>query len=323
MREIDVAIVGGGPAGSACARELVQAGVDVIVLDRAAFPRTKLCAGWITPEVVEDLALDVSAYPHSFMTFEHIHAHIKGLRFKLSSVQHSIRRYEFDHYLLERAGVPVDTHYVRRMERADGHYVIDETYRCRFLVGAAGTKCPVYRTFFRDASPRARTLQTVTYEQEFAYAWGDPDCHLWFLDNGLPGYAWYVPKANGHLNVGIGGLADKLKRRGGDIKTHWGLLTEKLSAGGFVRDIVFDPAGYSYYLRSDVEVVRVDDAFIVGDAIGLATRDLCEGIGPAVRSGILAARAIIDDTEYSLASIARYSAENRLIRRGLEYAFLG
>ena len=43
------------------------------------------------------------------------------------------------------------------------------------------------------------------------------------------------------------------------------------------------------HLRGDVDVVRVDNAFITGDAAGLATRDLCEGIGPAIRSGQRAA----------------------------------
>ncbi|MDH4066151.1 MAG: FAD-dependent oxidoreductase, partial [Acidobacteriota bacterium] len=49
----DALIVGGGPAGSSCARVLVQAGLHVIVLDRARFPRDKTCAGWITPAVVD------------------------------------------------------------------------------------------------------------------------------------------------------------------------------------------------------------------------------------------------------------------------------
>ena len=51
MERCDVLVVGGGPAGSSCARALHDAGLDVIVLDRAVFPRDKVCAGWITPQV--------------------------------------------------------------------------------------------------------------------------------------------------------------------------------------------------------------------------------------------------------------------------------
>ena len=53
MDRCDALIIGGGPAGSTCANALVRHGLDVLVLDRKAFPRDKVCAGWITPAVVE------------------------------------------------------------------------------------------------------------------------------------------------------------------------------------------------------------------------------------------------------------------------------
>jgi flavin-dependent dehydrogenase len=230
-----------------------------------------------------------------------------NLSFKLKTVQHSIRRYEFDDWLLKRSGVPVHTHYVKDIRQEDGHYVIDGEYRCKYLVGAGGTKCPVYRTFFRKANPRAKELQVVTLEQEFPYDWQEKSCHLWFFDRGLPGYSWYVPKENGYLNVGIGGIANKLKQRRDDIKNHWEHLTAMLGKKGLVKDYPYEPKGYSYYLRGQVDTIRTDNAFIVGDAVGLATRDLGEGIGPAVKSGILAADAIIDGQHYSLDKVIRRS----------------
>ena len=71
----DVIIVGGGPAGSSCARELVRAGLSVAVADRAAFPRDKPCAGWITPDVVTALGLDLADYAraHTLQPTELIH----------------------------------------------------------------------------------------------------------------------------------------------------------------------------------------------------------------------------------------------------------
>jgi flavin-dependent dehydrogenase len=294
MRQFDVVIVGGGPAGSACAAKLVDSGVKVAVLDREDFPRTKLCAGWITPEVVEDLDLDVEAYPCRFNTFEHIVVHMKGLTFNLDSPQHSIRRYEFDDFLLKRSGAEVIKHNVKNIEKKNGTYIVDDTFECRHLVGAAGTRCPVYRSFFREANPRAKELQAATYEHEFAYQWADPRCHLWFFRKGLPGYAWYVPKENGYLNCGMGGISHK-------------------------RGFEYAPKGYSYFLRGGVDVVRVDNAFIAGDSVGLATRDLCEGIGPAVRSGHRAAESIVNGAEYSLESIDAYSVERGMIRNFLEY----
>jgi flavin-dependent dehydrogenase len=315
----DVVIVGGGPAGSAAARRLQAAGADVCVLDKERFPRLKLCAGWITPEVVRDLEMDPASYPHRFLTFDRLHVHVKGLYLKVPCVQHSIRRFEFDAWLLERSGARVVHHTVRNIRREPGGYVIDDAFRCRYLIGAGGTRCPVYRTFFREANPRAVELQTVTLEHEIPYDWQNADCHLWFFDQGLPGYSWYVPKEDGWLNVGVGGMAERLKRSGKDIRYHWthftGILDRKLAHGA-----QYDPTGYSYFLRGTVDVARIDDAFITGDAAGLATRDMAEGIGPAVRSGARAAEAILVGADYRLDDVTGASLGGGLVSRMFDWA---
>jgi len=303
----DAIVVGGGPAGSTCAWKLRDAGLDVLVLDRAAFPRTKLCAGWVTPEAMADLELDAADYPHSFMTFDALQLHWKVFSATPKSRQHSVRRYEFDDFLLQRSGATVLQHKVREVHREGGGYLIDGEFRCNFLIGAGGTACPVYRTFFQARKPRSSALQTTTFEYEFAYDWHDPACHLWFFDDGLPGYAWYVPKANGYINIGLGGMSDQLKRQGGHIREYWSSFVRKLQERGLVRHDHLEPTGYSYYLRGNVDVVSDQNAYIVGDAVGLATHDMCEGIGPAVKSGLLAARAIVTGADYSLAGIAEFS----------------
>jgi flavin-dependent dehydrogenase len=110
MERCDVLIVGGGPAGSTCAWSLRRAGLDVIVMDKAAFPRDKTCAGWITPAVVDLLDLDVGAYRQ-----QHVFQPITGFRTGLMgrplletyhdyAVSYGIRRCEFDDYLLRRSG---------------------------------------------------------------------------------------------------------------------------------------------------------------------------------------------------------------------------
>jgi menaquinone-9 beta-reductase len=312
MRSCEVLIVGGGPAGAAAAWQLRRAGVDVLVLDREAFPRLKLCAGWITPEVVRELEMDVRAYPHRLLTYPRLRMHFGRLHLPVPCVQHSIRRFEFDAWLLERSGAPVESHNVRHIVADAQGYLIDDAYRARYLIGAGGTRCPVYRELFRELNPRASELQLVTLEHELEYDWQEKDCHLWFFANGLPGYSWYVPKERGWLNVGVGGIAARMKGGGHDIRGHWNHLTQMLH-GSLARGAQFDPTGYSYYLRGNVKVVRRDNAFITGDAAGLATPDLGEGIGPAIRSGLRAARAIVSGTDYrlddvtgkSLASILR------------------
>jgi flavin-dependent dehydrogenase len=323
MISVDVLVVGGGPAGSSCAWRLRRHGVECLVLDRAAFPRPKLCAGWVTPQVVEDLAIEPGEYPGGFLTFDALRLGLKGLAFTFRTVQHSIRRVEFDAWLLERSGAPIEVHDVREIREEGGGYVVDGRYRCRQLVGAAGTSCPVRRALFRGMVPRPEALQAVVLEEEFPHGWADGTCRLWFFERGLPGYSWYVPKAGGHLNVGIGGMAKKLKARGDAIRPHWQRLTGKLVEDGLVHERAWDPGGYTYYLRPRADAFRRGSALLVGDAAGLATRDLCEGIGPAVRSGLLAADAIALGRPYDLATVARHSVEHGLVRRALDRAFCG
>jgi flavin-dependent dehydrogenase len=320
MRSAETIIVGGGPAGSAAAQRLKDAGADVLVLDKESFPRHKLCAGWITPEVVRDLKLDIEAYPHSFLSFRRLHWHLKGMRLPIPSLQHSIRRFEFDAWLLERSGAEVVQHTVRDIRRDGEDYLIDGSFRCRYLVGAGGTSCPVHRSLFHDALPRARALQTVTLELEFPYEWRDADCHLWFFEQGLPGYSWYVPKGRGWLNVGVGAMAARLKQRGENIWQHWQHLASKLERRFDIR-VPADPSGYSYYVRGPLDVVRVGNAFLTGDAAGLATRDLCEGIGPAIRSGQRAAASILGGAAYALQGVTGASLGGGLVSRWMDWAF--
>src|SRR5438876_45771 len=110
MQTCDVLIVGGGPAGSACAWALARAGLEVVVMDAAAFPRDKVCAGWITPQVIADLDLDLDDYRRG-RTLQPITAFRTGLigghreveTSYARPVSYGIRRCEFDHYLLQRS----------------------------------------------------------------------------------------------------------------------------------------------------------------------------------------------------------------------------
>jgi len=321
LRQIDVLIVGGGPAGSSCAWQLAHKGVKCTIFDKMIFPRTKLCAGWITPEVVENLKIDIRSYPHRFHTFNHMHFHFPFLGIKSKSLQHSIRRYEFDHWLLERSGASFKQHEVRKIRREGEDYIIDETYRCKYLIGAGGTRCPVFRSLFKNANPRSKELQAVTLEEEFPYNYEDKDCHLWFFENGLPGYSWYVPKQNGYINIGIGAMASRLKQNHGDIKSYWKDLVEKLNLNRMIINYPFNPEGYSYFVRDNVKVARIDNAFILGDAAGLATRDLCEGIGPAVKSGIMAADSILYGYNYDFNPISKYSNDSFITKKLFELKF--
>jgi flavin-dependent dehydrogenase len=109
------------------------------------------------------------------------------------------------------------------------------------------------------------------------------------------------------VNVGLGGKAETIKARPLRLQDYWNRFVQKLASEGLVDKSDYEPSGYSYYLRGRADTVRRGNAFIVGDAVGLASVDMGEGIGPAVQSALLAAHAIASDAEYDLASIGQYS----------------
>jgi len=302
-----VIIVGGGPAGSACGWKLKQHDIECLILDQQEFPRPKLCAGWITPQVIDDLQMNIDDYPHSLATFKTFRVHIFNRVLNPKVHQYAIRRYEFDDWLLKRSGVTVHTHQVKNINKEGDDYIIDNQYYCQYLVGAGGTHCPVYQTFFKSIVPRIKTSLVVTLEEEFPYDYQDGNCHLWFFQNELPGYSWYVPKSNGYLNIGIGGFAEKLKANNDNIKNQWQFFVRELERLSLVKNYHFNAKGSVYYIRNSLAVVPIENLFLIGDAAGLATKDMGEGIGPAVKSGILAAEAIISGKPFSLHSVKKYS----------------
>jgi flavin-dependent dehydrogenase len=135
---------------------------------------------------------------------------------------------------------------------------------------------------------------------------GRTDCHLWFFGKGLPGYAWVVPKEGSWVNVGIGAAGETLKRRNMSLQSHWEWFVQQAIGSGYLRNASPRPAGYTYYLAQSGPV-SWQNAHIIGDAAGLATLDMGEGIGPAIQSGLLAADAICRNIPLDLKVIPRYS----------------
>lgn len=312
MEHVETVIVGGGPAGSTCGRQLVRHGRDVLILDRAPFPRPKLCAGWITEKALADLELTRRSYPRSILRLA-MRTHIAGVPFAWPGLptagdNFSIRRIEFDDWLLKRSGAPVVKHAVKSIRREGELFIIDDRYSCRFLVGAGGTMCPVRRNLFPGR--RIKSRQLATLELEFDYPARDERCHLFFHYHGLKGYGWYVPKGGGFVNIGIGGKSSYFRKSGTRIREHLRSFLDDLVRRGLLDGSTASQmrfGGHPYYLFSYKGEIRRRNCFLIGDSAGLASADLGEGIGPAVESGIMAAREIMGEGRYSRDGITRYS----------------
>ena len=299
MVTCDVVIAGGGPAGSACAWRLRQAGLDVVVIDGANFPRDKVCAGWITPQVIDDLRLDVDDY-RSGRTFQPITGFRVGLIGGGGTVETTysrpvsfgIRRCEFDHYLLQRSQARLQLGVrVANIRRHDGRWVLNESVEAPMLVGAGGHFCPVAR-MLNGAPDRAALV--AAQEVEFAVGDGDassypvhPEQPELYFSPDLAGYGWCFRK-QGHLNVGFG----RLDARG--LPSATAEFVEFLKARRRIpKKASWRWRGHAYLIAAPTGRRIVDDGVIlIGDAAGLAYPQSGEGIRPAIESGLMAASAI-------------------------------
>jgi geranylgeranyl reductase family protein len=292
----DALIVGGGPGGSTCARELRKAGWDVMVADRARFPRDKVCAGWLTPRVFDLLELSPAEYDGDGRTLQRISAFRTGVMGRrlvetryAGVVSYAVRRCEFDDFLLRRARVRVhDETPVATFRRNGSTWVVNDSIETPIVVGAGGHFCPVAR-HMRGGTDTFRPV--VAKEAEFRAARGvlpvDAAPELFFCRD-LEGYAWCVHKGE-YVNVGIG------RREGRDFSAHVKDFVAFLENTCGIRspsDIKW--RGHAYLASGTGPRPLVGDGMmLVGDAAGLAYPESGEGISPAIESGRLAARTLI------------------------------
>lgn len=298
MRRCDAVVVGGGPAGSSCAWALRRAGADVVVIDRATFPRDKVCAGWVTPAVVAALALDIEDYRRG-RTFQPITAFRTG-RIEVRArdvetryerpVSFGIRRCEFDHYLLCRSGAEVRAATpLESLRREGGRWIVNDEIEAPVLVGAGGHFCPVARHLGGGGGGEP-IVAAQEYEVPLS---GGEDCavkpeapELYFAPD-LKGYGWCFRK-QGVMNVGYG-------RFGGDrLSVHVaGFLDFLRQRARLPASLTGRLKGHAYLLYDTTPRPLIGDGvLLVGDAAGLAYAPSGEGIRTAVESGLLAAQTI-------------------------------
>jgi geranylgeranyl reductase family protein len=316
MVTCDALIVGGGPAGSTCAWRLHQAGLDVTVIDAATFPRDKVCAGWITPQVVTALGLDTQAYAKG-----NIFQPITGFRVGLiggsseikiaydSPVSFGIRRCEFDHYLLQRSGARLALGTpIASIRRERGQWIVNDAIRAAMLVGAGGSGCPVARTLAGRTHGRSLVIAREA-EARIEVADSEPlaieqEVPELFFCRDLRGYGWCVRKGE-HFNVGLGRLDPR------SLPAATAHMVTFLEARNKIPPrFPWRWCGHSYAVNVAPRRRIIDDGvLLVGDAAEIADPQSGEGIRHAVESGLLAAQTIIEARgQFSSSRLEPYAA---------------
>ncbi len=348
--QADVAVVGAGPAGSVAAQRLAAAGVRVVLLERATFPRDKPCGDGVAARGLSVLARTglgewISRFPApEVLRLTPPDGQVLDLRLPSGDgycYGRTIPRRLLDDRLAQAAAEAgarlVEGARVRCVDRVDGRVTCVVSggleVTAPLVILADGSHAPVTRRL-----GLVRELpELVAVRQYFAGDAGPSErLEIHFQSRVSPGYTWLFPMGNGHLNVGTGTLTSRVRRgkvslRG--VLAH--ILSDPTAIGGRLARV--EPVGplRGHPLRVHLGGTRThaERVLVAGDAAGLANPLSGEGIAPALESGELAAARALAALEagdfsaralasYSQALLARYKAD-QLAARFLRLALIG
>jgi geranylgeranyl reductase family protein len=313
MRIYDAVIVGAGPAGSAAAYDLVQAGHSVLLVDRVSFPRAKACAGALTVKSLRALRYSVAPVVQTVCT--DLVLSRESAESKTLTGDHAICamtvRSELDEYCLRQTiDVGAEFRVITRLESVEelGDSVLlrtkDEQISARFLVGADGANSQVRR--LTDDCSWFRAGLAI----EACVPYGNEDRPLMEFDFGAApdGYAWVFPKKD-HANIGMFTANTEVRLSKSGVR-NYGRSKLKGEAEDFIgHQLGLGGAQYKPIRR------RV---FLVGDAAGMAEPLLGEGIHNAIKSGQAVASAISSHLHGSDDGLSMYRKLLRPIQNDLE-----
>lgn len=329
--EADVVIVGAGPAGTSTAHYLAQTGLDVVVLEKSAFPRDKVCGDGLTPRAVSELirmGVDTGSWARN-----------TGLRAigggrtveipwpEVASMPNyglACRREVLDAALADRArasgaviheGVTVTgplRH--RRTGRAVGVTAKPRgqdgppsrrpdgalTFRAPFVVDAGGVSARLATSVGRERDvnrPMGVAHRTYFRSPRSADTVMESHLELWEGAPGrsdlMPGYGWIFPLSDGLVNVGLGSLSSTARPTGLDYRAMFAAWMSNVpEEWGFTPDNqVGRLRGAALPMAFNRKPHYADGLMLLGDAGGMVSPFNGEGIAQALMSGRLAAQA--------------------------------
>ena len=304
-------VVGAGPAGSAAAISLARAGREVLLVDKAVFPRDKCCGDGLTAlalRLSERLGLDPSTIPSwqpitgAVVSSPSGHTSVFPLPAGRGHHAAVARRTEYDAALVDlarQAGAKVlDGHAVTGVRETDERVVAEVegvgAVHARYAVAADGMWSPMRKALGLDVAGYRGEWHAVRAYLRGASEEAGRVLRVWFEADLVPGYAWSFPEGDGTVNFGFG-----VQRGGrvavGDMTGVWNDLLARPAIRDFLGpDAVVEGRRTAWPIPARVDSMprTARRTFFVGDAAAVTDLLTGEGIGQALLTGMLAAEAI-------------------------------
>ena len=314
---IDICILGAGPGGATAALHLANAGLGCLLLDRAAFPRDKICGDALSGKVLSELRRIDEAMPAQLaaasfqvpswgIDFIAPNGRKLGIPFKPKfdkgtdrAAGHVAKRIDFDNFLVEAVRQRPEIDFrenvdVARTERTPtGWQLLDkagqEIATCRLLLVANGAQSEFARKVAGHAlEPDHHCAGLRTYYDNVSGLSPDNFIELHFIKDFLPGYLWVFPLPNGQANVGVGMLSKTVAAKKINLRQRLDeiLTTHPTLAPRFAGATRLGPVrGFGLPLGSKRRALSGANYCLLGDAGSLIDPFSGEGISHAMVSG--------------------------------------
>lgn len=329
-KHYDIAIVGAGPSGCACALALHDSGLRVVLIDKEAFPRDKICGDAIPGPAFKAMhkinpswakAMRAFADTQKIATSKVFAPNGKSLRLDWVSFSYNSKRQDFDHFLLQLVQNETPTEIIQqRLQKVSGtpeqiecHFKAGSSLSCSLIIACDGANSVVKRQLDqKHGSEKAGAIAVRRYYRGVAGV--QPGVNEFHFFKEHPGYLWIFPLSNGFTNVGFG-----ISKQEGQAITSLRHSLDKIIrsapriAPRFAEGQAMENTkGFALPVWTRKKAISGQRFLLCGDAASLIDPLQGHGIDKAMWSGFLAAqqaRRSFASNDFSASALLQYDQE--------------